>query len=343
VWDGKFSNSPFARFFESTWVGDPPSHVRYARFVGQWNNPYYEHANFEQWSREVDSIDRGSGLGLELALTHYGACENHSVCADEYPASPAQYGEALKSFLHIAIGLGRPVSYVEPWNEPNAQGGYRKAEEAGQPARFAVEAARICGVLGCQVVAGNIEDSPTGGDYIRAYIDDGAPHVDRWGVHPYRAVRGHSAAGDSGLEAIRQVIRHDIPSATLWFTEVGAYYCLHDALRGATEQTAEAEQASDAEYLVKTLMPKFAPVHVFYYELSNGEGEEVSCPGAQPYDSELYKGTDDRPRAAASVILGRGAPLRAGSLVAPNAVYEPITGGSVFHPGVGSELWQGWG
>jgi hypothetical protein len=338
VWDAGFSNSPFARFFESAWVGDPPSHIKYARFVAQWNDLHYGHADFEQWLRGVDSIDGGYGLTLELALTHYGACEDHAACPHEYPASPAQYGEALRSFLSLANGLGHPVAYVEPWNEPNAQGGYRRTSEAGEPTQFAVEADNICGVVGCQIVAGNVEDSPQARKYVRAYINDGAPRVDNWGIHPYRALKEHSAVGRSGLEAVRKLIQRDIPSSQLWFTEVGAYYCVHNALRGGTERTAEAQQAGDAGYLVRTLIPKFAPVHVFYYGVNNGEGRNVSCPGAEPYDSELYKGTNDQPRMAASLILGRGAPPPAGSILIPTTAFEPITGRDVFYAGLGSEI-----
>ena len=90
-------------------------------------------------------------------------------------------------------------------------------------------------------------------------------------MHPYLSVATHD---DAGLLRFRANLPHHGVGAPVWFTEVGAYYCKHGEVRG------EARQASDATYLVKTLLaqPALEPVHVFYYGMLPGAIVKGPCP-----------------------------------------------------------------
>jgi hypothetical protein len=84
----------------------------------------------------------------------------------------------------------------------------------------------------------------------------------------------------------------------IWFTEIGALYCSRGELRG------EAHQASDASYLVNTLLvdPVLAPAHVFYYGFLFGGHATAPCTPSGGQDSELYASSGVA-RAAAQIIL----------------------------------------
>ncbi len=282
AWAGPFAGSSFASSFTSAWRG----RIALARYVVQWNamaqasdGPRAEgdyREQFEAWLEDVRSL----GLAPVIALTSY---------THDYPRSPGEYQDALEALLAQAAAAGEPAGYVEAWNEPNGQGD----EPAGRAGEIANWANSICERRGCQVIAGDLEDAPSIGAYERAYIGalDFAPAI--WGIHPYRSLFNHS---DATVLRFEQTLPDHGAGAQIWFTEVGAYYCLGDELRG------EALQADDVSYLLDTLIPATAPAHVFYY------GFKASRPGAEPCtagggdDTELYSASG-APRAAADLIL----------------------------------------
>ena len=161
AWDGGFSGSYFARLFSSVWVHG--GHIRLARYVVQWDvmrepsgganaqGDYRE--RLEAWLEDVASL----GLIPDLALTSYDGI---------YPQSAGEYVASLKPLLERARALGRPLSYVEAWNEPNNQG----ALPAVRAAQLTNAAQALCeGADGCRVVAGDLEDSPEVAGYEREY------------------------------------------------------------------------------------------------------------------------------------------------------------------------------
>ncbi len=281
-WDGAPVGSSFASHFRSTWVGQ----IALARYVVQWNamaeasdgpsahGDYRE--QLEAWLGDIRSL----GLAPVLALTSY---------TREQPRSTGEYQRALEALLADAAAAGESIGYVEAWNEPNDQG-EEPARRAGEIANWANS---ICERRGCQVIAGDLEDTPSMSAYERAYIGalDFSPTI--WGIHPYRSLLNHS---DATVLRFEQTLPDHGAGAQIWFTEVGAYYCLDGELRG------EAQQANDVSYLLDTLIRATAPVHAFYYGFKATGPGGAPCSASGGDDTELYSASG-APRAAADLIL----------------------------------------
>lgn len=308
AWDGSFAASPLGAAISRHPSGGGAGAISFSRYVVQWNaaaqasrgaDPHGDYrARLEAWFVDV----RAAALQPVLALTSYDGVE---------PRSAAEYGEAAEALLQIAAGLGVRVGFLEPWNEPNVQGrlGARAAAELANVAHS------LCTRLyGCEVIAGDLQDGRGAVAYERAYAATLRFHPSIWGIHPYEAVAAHDARGVLDL---RQALPGAGLATQLWFTEVGAYYCKHGVVRG------EARQASDAAYLQQLIAnPAIAPAHVFYYGLLSGDGREASCAIGGGDDTELYAQAQ-RPRAAASVVLGRAALGPATALGAPAPAPAP--------------------
>jgi len=286
AWASSLADGSFANLFAGAWVGQ----ITLARYVVQWNamaqasngpnadGDYRE--RFEAWLRDVDSL----GLAPVLALTSYTGV---------HPASAGEYRARLQQLLEEADDVGEPIGYVEAWNEPNNQGDVTAVNAAA----IANLANSVCERWRCQVIAGDLEDTPLVTTYEHVYIRalDFAPAI--WGIHPYYSVKAHD---DATILRFEQALPNHGAGGQLWFTEIGAYYCTRGQVRG------EARQAADVSYLEDTLIPAIAPAHVFYYGLIAAYGAEVPCTASGGDDSELYR-ADGQPRAAASVILSASA------------------------------------
>jgi hypothetical protein len=275
AWEGSFPASSFAAAFGDELAG---GQVRYARYVVQWDalasdaGDYRE--RFEAWLADV----RALRLTPVVALTSYDGV---------YPADAGQYERGLDAVLALAADAGWPVRYVEAWNEPNNQG----RERAVTAAAFAGAAQRACATgYGCTVIAGDLEDAPGMAAYEAAYVRALAFRPLAWGIHPYRSL----ARRDGG--ALRAYLA-GLPAGTqLWLTEVAAFYCRHNRVLG------ERAQASEAAYLVHTLIGAAPIAHVFYYGVMPAFGRPAPC----GEDSELY-GPEGQPREAAGVVFGSAA------------------------------------
>jgi hypothetical protein len=282
AWNGSFADSSFASFFRARWVGQ----IAFARYAVQWNamaetsnganadGDYRE--RFEAWLEDV----RGLGLTPVLALTSYDGV---------YPDAAGEYQRELQLLVGQADRVQAPVAYVEAWNEPNNQGS-EPARRAGEIANWAHA---VCDQRACQLLAGDFEDAPSLPGYEHAYLSALSFSPGIWGIHPYRSVRAHN---DAPVLRFAQALPDHGADAQLWFTEIGAYYCAHGQVLG------EAQQASDASYLVNDLIPAIAPTHVFYYGFMAGSDTEVPCAAAGASDSELYRASGE-PRAAAGVVF----------------------------------------
>jgi hypothetical protein len=286
AWDGSFTNSSFAGFFRATWSGQ----ISLARYVLQWNvmaeashgpNPQGDYRErFEAWLGDV----RNLGLTPVVALTSY----DH-----EYPSSGPEYQQELEALLDDASESGYPIGYIEAWNEPNNQG----EETAGKAGEIADWANAVCNHDGCQVIAGDLEDNTMLLTYEQEYLAALTFVPEIWGIHPYHSVKAHS---DASILRFIRALPNQGAGAQIWFTEVAAYYCAHGQVRG------EAQQASDASYLVRELIPAIAPTHVFYYGFMAGSGAEVPCAAGSGFDTELYRASHQA-RIAAGVIFSAGA------------------------------------
>jgi hypothetical protein len=316
AWDGSFATSPFASFFRARWTPGGGRQIAFGRYVVQWNamgeasngpnagGNYRE--RFEAWLQDAGSL----GLTPVVALTSY----DHV-----YPASPEKYRAALEEILARAAAMGHPIAFVEPWNEPNAQGHV----SAGLAAALANSANGLCeGLATCRVIAGDFEDRSTALAYEQEYERSLNFSTGLWGIHPYVSVISHSDV--NLLRLIAELPAHGVGDE-IWFTEIGALYCSHGVVRG------EGRQASDASYLLNVLLrdPAVAPAHVFYYGFLFGGHAPAPCSAGGGDDTELYASTD-APRAAASVILRPASTLvAAGSQPPPspppvNPMIEPF-------------------
>jgi hypothetical protein len=289
-WDRSFAGSYSAGFFRDAWVAGLSSHISLARYVVQWNvmsgdaYPNYL-AQLEAWYRDVLTL----GLTPEVSLAAYDGM---------LPGSYSEYRAAMQALLDRFPA----TAYVEAWDEPNDTPGLY----AGTAARYTLIAQSLCRVRGCTVIAGNLLDSASMAAYEREYASALQPaSFTNWGVHPYLAVKTHSAAPVLAFEA-------NLPGAgageRIWFTEVGAYRCeggARPALFG------ERSQARDASWLVNRLMAEIQPAHVFYYEFLFKDGRPPPCDRSDS-DTALYAPSGDRggaldiARAAASYIYDGG-------------------------------------
>jgi hypothetical protein len=292
--EASFKTSYFANLFETSWVGgSPASHIKFARWVVQWNvmnnTGSEQYKNLQAWYKDVKSF---LGLTPEIALANYEGA---------LPSSAAEYRSQLAKIL-----TSFPVNYVEAWNEPNHEG-----VSAAAAANYWKEAHSVCQEVGCTAIAGDFLDERYPEEHMVGYEKEyktalNGTNPENWGIHPYAAIKYRTKVP---IEAFK----NNLPSTSdkIWFTEAGAYLCQ----LGVGEST-EAEQRQGAEYLVNTLIPAFAPTHVFYYYFMSAWNEEPSC--ASYTNSSLYN-SKNQPRTAASVIYGGTIPTPSAPKVSTNA------------------------
>ncbi len=286
-WEGGVSN-----LFTSAWVGSPPSHIKLARYVVQWNartgGGYADElANFRNWYERAGAL----GLTRDVALANYTGTA----------PSSAAYQSELTSFLNEFPG----IRFVEAWNEPNHKSTHVNfyVSPAGA-AHYMNTAYSVCHLHGCTAIAGDFHDEeeiPKYEEEYKAILNPSDPG--NWSIHPYGAVLSHSTAPVSEFVA-------KLPSPAtdrVWFTEIGAYYCQ----AGESSPRGEATQASDAAWLVNTLIPQTSNLeHVFYYEYAFEGTARINCSASE--DTELYAppsaGQPNQPRSAAGIVFGQEGP-----------------------------------
>ncbi len=320
LWSGNYQdastafNTPFPAFFAQSWVGNPASHLRYARFVTAPDAAAQGglcEQNLYNWFSYVTQT-----LHLIPVIAVWDVTEGG--CTDHGDPSTAAYTTDIEQLVAYLDSLGpAKVRYLEAWNEPNSSG-----ISASQAAAYWTAANSVCATDGCTVIAGDLVDNdPDQGTqsfqpgctanltfakllapyeiaYVKA-LGDARPAI--WGFHPYFAVNCEQSASVTTFEQ-----NLPAPSGQVWFTEVGAWECV----RGQTPPRGVAQQNLDASYLVNDLMSADgAPAHVFWYELA----PLVYTQSCSKYaDSALYMGTQApgfiyaRP-AAATVYGGDGA------------------------------------
>jgi hypothetical protein len=234
---------------------------------------------YEAWYASTEAL----GLAPELAVTSYDGV---------LPKTSSEYRREIARLLAL-----KAAPYFEPWNEPNN----RPFVPAATAAHFTNSAAALCRTTGCTVIAGDFLDSPNMVGYETEYERNlMPPDPPNWGIHPYYAVKAEN-------EASVAEFRTKLPNGAdaIWFTEIGAYDCIHG------QQPGEFGQALDASWLVNRLIPSIRPVHAIYYDYLDSNPRP--CVGSEA-DTSLYRpGRDpnapDYPRPAASYIFdGRSVP-----------------------------------
>jgi hypothetical protein len=314
-WAGTFSessgyNAPFPTFFYNSWIGDPPSHIKLSRYIVQWNvlaghGLLGELTELEAWYANTVRW----GLTPDLALTNYG-CKG---CKP--PETTASFTEQLEA-LHSRL---RDVSIFEAWNEPNHPGSGYLTEVAA--AHFENAAYSYCSSHSCTAVAGNFLDEPKMVEYEEVYTQNLNPSDPggNWGIHPYADVL-HGWEGSGEYNTVEK-FRNHLPKPSedhIWFTEVGAYNCLHGTNEGL------AKQEKSATFLVNTLIPTFNPYHIFYYQAAWPFDVKPPCT-SESLDTALYAAESTNgpvvARPAATVIWGPEGPPSA-TTEAPSGVTE---------------------
>jgi hypothetical protein len=296
TWDNTYAGPPFFYpYFLRTWVGSPPSHIRYARIVVPWDvmaDPFDDRNRYQTllaWYRAVTAAglipDVSLGIGAPMST---GGGESLAPA----PASAAQYEQYVAMLLDDPQLAG--VLYLEPWNEPNWGPNRIPAARA---AEYWSAASALCAGR-CIAIAGNLHDDapdePALEAYEREYRDRLAGQPLDWAIHPYYAIARRTLAPVQAF--LRNLPEPAVDS--LWFTEAGAY----------CETTAA--QVAGAAYLMNALIPAFAPTHAFYYDFLDRDRVLPPCTHGSE-DSALYVPSDDPnapdvPRPAAALIFGGG-------------------------------------
>jgi hypothetical protein len=237
LWNGNFAdglgvfNEPFFDYFQQAWVGTPPSHIRYARFVTAPDVMAQGGAceqNLFNWYAYVTNT-----LHLIPVIAVWDVAEGG--CAGHGVPSSANYTSDIQQLLAALKGLGTALPYFEAWNEPNASG-----VASSTAAAFWADASAACTTAGCTALAGDFVDTADQSQkfnpgcatnltfnnlksYEAGYVKGlkGAqPAV--WALHPYLAVNCEESASINTFTA-------NLPaSATppqVWFTEVGSWEC----------------------------------------------------------------------------------------------------------------------
>src|ERR1017187_6379055 len=114
LWEGNFVdsqgvfNEPFYDYFQQAWVGTPPSHIRYARFVTAPDVIAQGGAceqNLFNWYIYVTSLQ------LIPVIAVWDVAEGG--CADHGVPSTAKYTTDVQQLLSALSGLGTPLPYLE--------------------------------------------------------------------------------------------------------------------------------------------------------------------------------------------------------------------------------------
>jgi len=329
LWNGNFADAqgvfdqPFYDYFQQAWVGTPPSHILYARFVTAPDAIAQGGAceqNLLNWYSYVTNT-----LHLTPVIAVWDVAEGG--CADHGVPSSANYTSDIQALTAALGGVGTRLPYLEAWNEPNDSG-----VSSSAAAGFWADANSVCATSGCTALAGDFVDTADQSQkfnasgcatsltfnnlksYEAGYVKGlkGAkPAI--WALHPYLAVNCQESASVSAFTANLPV---SSTPPQVWFTEVGGWEC---AL-GQSPPRGTAVQEQDASYLVNTLMAPPAanpPTNVFWYELA-APGYTQNC--AKYADSALYE-ANTAPgfllaRPAAQTIFGSDGELTATTAVA---------------------------
>ena len=290
--------SYFGEPFSNTWIAS--GHIHYARKIIPWNlmsspEEAAVREQDQQWYADVTS----QGLTVAFAI---GIPSNHAL-----PPSVRVYREELER-IHSSF----PFQILEAWNEPNNSSSYVSPEVS---ASYADEAHAECGTWHCELIAGDFVDKMEGesGVQEKEYMIPYEKHYEEhlsfsvadldWGIHPYESVRTMQSWRVKEFENALPTGSHSV-----WFTEVGAYYCYHELVLG------EESQWKQAAFLANALRIETEPAHIFYYQLLYPGASNTPCfasererGGPQP-DTALYtwngSNPEVAPRPAAAEIFG---------------------------------------
>jgi hypothetical protein len=328
-WQGGFADNlgvfdeSFTSYFQQAWVGTPPSHILYARFVTAPDVIAQGGACEQNLLNWYEYVTQTAHLIPVIAVWDVA----EGGCADHGAPSNTKYTTDAEQLLGALSGLGTKLPYLEAWNEPNESG-----VSASTAAAYWRDASSVCATSDCTALAGDMVDAPDQSgqkfnpgctanltfntlksyevSYVKA-LGGAVPAI--WAFHPYLAV---NCEQEGSLRTFAANLPASSTPPQIWFTEVASYECYD----GQSPPRGTARQQSDASYLVNTLMAPGAPAvptNVFWYELA-ANGYTQNC--AKYSDSALYEasaiGDPLLGRAAAQTVYGPDTELSATTAVA---------------------------
>lgn len=174
------------------------------------------------------------------------------------PPSVSDYTLAMQNFR-----IQWPqVTEFTPWNEPNHPSTSISATTAVD---YLGALTTVCGGS-CTVAAGDFAGDRTPGAYYSNYkslADARGIRPAIWAYHPYEVVNSGTASNRfDGLSSFLSTIGTD---KQVWFTEVGAYFCVGGTLSGPDAQNAAAQRLRD---LIADPVYAAQVRRVYYYHLA---------------------------------------------------------------------------
>lgn len=196
------------------------------------------------------------------AVTRLGWRPLVSFSADG-PADPstADYARAVRTFR---ASYQQIVEYTA-WNEPNHRRTYASPAQAAAYLKALTDACAGA----CTIAAGDFAGTRTPGGYFADYVAAVRtlglrPAI--WAYHPYEVVNDATPDRFDGLAAFWSAAGASDPRIAVWFTEVGAFRCVHGVPYGTLAQEASARRLN--ALLADPLYGKAS--RVYYYHLANG-------------------------------------------------------------------------
>jgi len=175
--------------------------------------------------------------------------------------APADYAQAIRAFR-----TAHPeIADYTAWNEPNHRRTYASPRQAAAYLKALTDACAGA----CTIAAGDFAGTRTPGGYFADYaaaVRALGLHPAVWAYHPYEVVNDVTPDRFDGLAAFWSTAGASDPHVAVWFTEVGAFACVHGLPYGALEQDAAARRLN--ALLADPVYGKAS--RVYYYHLANG-------------------------------------------------------------------------
>jgi hypothetical protein len=247
--------------------------IKTARLVTPWDSVYTEPELLDQWLIAAQAARIEPLVAFEHA--------RGDRCPDRPCRLPSieAYAAAFRTFRARYPW----VRLVTPWNEPN----HHSQPTAGQPLRAAAlyNAARAqCG--DCDLVAGDLLDSPNMPGWLTEYQRGLAETPRLWGLHNYYDATYFSSAG------VRTML--DLVPGEVWLTETGGIvsFATPDGRVALPYDETRAEASVRFTFdLARRYRHRVGRVYLYQWQ---------SPPGAR-FDAGLIGG-DGRPRPAYDVV-----------------------------------------
>lgn len=145
-----------------------------------------------------------------------------SFGADAANPSTTDYRNAVQAF-HASHPQ---ITEFTAWNEPNNSTTFASAAQA---AGYLKALTDVCGGA-CTVAAGDFSGTRTPGTYFADYktaVNALGLNPTLWAYHPYDVVDNATSDRFNGIQNFWSVVGANSPGISVWFTEVGAFKCIH--------------------------------------------------------------------------------------------------------------------